>query len=116
MRKIINLNENWLFVKNTTDITNHDGVTLNLPHTWNAEDGFDGGNDYFRGTCLYQKKLAKADLGTENVEALKRGAVNLEAHIDNLQKYGVPVVVAINRFGTDSEAELRAGSVCWQPR
>ncbi len=56
----------------------------------------------------YNGGVAKADLGVENVEALKRGAVNLEAHIDNLQKYGVPVVVAINRFGTDSEAELRA--------
>ena len=56
----------------------------------------------------YNGGVAKADLGTENVDALKRGAVNLEAHIDNLQKYGVPVVVAINRFGSDSEAELRA--------
>ena len=56
----------------------------------------------------YNGGVAKADLGTENVEALKKGAVNLEAHIDNLQKYGVPVVVAINRFGSDSEAELKA--------
>ena len=56
----------------------------------------------------YNGGVAKADLGTENVEALKRGAVNLEAHIDNLQKYGVPVVVAINRFGSDSDAELKA--------
>jgi len=56
----------------------------------------------------YNGGVAKADLGTENVEALKRGAVNLEAHIDNLQKYGVPVVVAINRFGSDSEAALKA--------
>jgi formate--tetrahydrofolate ligase len=56
----------------------------------------------------YNGGVAKADLGTENVEALKKGAVNLEAHIDNLQKYGVPVVVAINRFGSDSDAELKA--------
>ena len=56
----------------------------------------------------YNGGVAKADLGTENVEALKAGAVNLEAHIDNLQKYGVPVVVAINRFGSDSDAELKA--------
>ena len=56
----------------------------------------------------YNGGVAKADLGTENVEALRKGAVNLEAHIDNLQKYGVPVVVAINRFGSDSEAELKA--------
>ena len=56
----------------------------------------------------YNGGVAKADLATENVAALKAGAVNLEAHIDNLQKYGVPVVVAINRFGTDTDAELKA--------
>ena len=56
----------------------------------------------------YNGGVAKADLANENIEALKNGAVNLEAHIDNLQKYGVPVVVAINRFGTDTEAELKA--------
>ena len=56
----------------------------------------------------YNGGVLKADLVHENVEALKKGAVNLEAHIDNLQKYGVPVVVAINRFGTDTDAELKA--------
>ncbi|MBQ7352410.1 MAG: formate--tetrahydrofolate ligase [Clostridia bacterium] len=56
----------------------------------------------------YNGGVLKADLAKENVEALKKGSVNLEAHIDNLQKYGVPVVVAINRFGTDTEAELKA--------
>ena len=54
----------------------------------------------------YNGGVAKPDLATENVEALKKGAVNLEAHIDNLGKFGLPVVVAINRFGTDTDAEL----------
>ncbi|MBQ9086109.1 MAG: formate--tetrahydrofolate ligase [Clostridia bacterium] len=54
----------------------------------------------------YNGGVAKPDLATENLEALKAGAVNLEAHIDNLRKFGLPVVVAINRFGTDTEAEL----------
>ena len=54
----------------------------------------------------YNGGVAKPNLATENLEALKVGAVNLEAHIDNLRKYGLPVVVAINRFGTDTEAEL----------
>ncbi len=54
----------------------------------------------------YNGGVPKADLGAENVEALKKGAVNLEAHIDNLRKFGLPVVVAINRFGSDSDAEL----------
>ena len=54
----------------------------------------------------YNGGVAKADLSTENLDALAKGAVNLEAHIDNLRKYGLPVVVAINRFGTDTDAEL----------
>ena len=54
----------------------------------------------------YNGGVAKPDLAAENIEALKKGAVNLEAHIDNLGKFGLPVVVAINRFGTDTDAEL----------
>ncbi len=54
----------------------------------------------------YNGGVPKAELSAENLEALKVGAVNLEAHIDNLRKFGLPVVVAINRFGTDTDAEL----------
>ena len=54
----------------------------------------------------YNGGVQKADLGTENVEALKKGIVNLKTHIENMHKYGVPAVVAINRFGTDTEAEI----------
>ncbi len=54
----------------------------------------------------YNGGVAKADLGAENVEALKKGIVNLEKHIENLQKYKVPVVVTLNRFITDSPVEL----------
>ena len=62
MRNILNINNGWLFVKNTTDISAREGVEVNLPHSWNAEDGFDGGNDYFRGSCLYAKTLVKSEL------------------------------------------------------
>jgi len=62
VRNILNLNREWLFIKNTTDITLREGETVNLPHSWNAEDGMDGGNDYFRGSCLYVKTLEKASL------------------------------------------------------
>lgn len=55
----------------------------------------------------YNGGVAKADLGAENVEAVKTGLVNLQAHVENMKKYGVPVVVAINRFGTDTDAELK---------
>jgi len=54
----------------------------------------------------YNGGVAKADLNNENVDALKKGIVNLEKHIENLQQYGVPIVVTLNQFITDSEAEL----------
>ena len=54
----------------------------------------------------YNGGVAKADLAAENLDALKQGIVNLEKHIENLQKYQVPVVVTLNRFMTDSDAEL----------
>ena len=54
----------------------------------------------------YNGGVAKADLGEENLEALERGIVNLEKHIENLQLYGVPVVVTLNRFVSDTDAEL----------
>lgn len=55
----------------------------------------------------YNGGVAKSDLKEENVDALKKGIVNLEKHIENMKSYGVPVVVAVNRFDTDSEAELK---------
>ncbi len=54
----------------------------------------------------YNGGVAKAELNNENLDALSKGIVNLEKHIENLQMYGVPVVVTLNRFITDSEAEL----------
>ncbi len=53
----------------------------------------------------YNGGVAKADLGTENLEALKKGIVNLEKHIENLKLYGVPVVVTLNAFVSDTQAE-----------
>lgn len=52
--------------------------------------------------------VAKSDLENENVEAVKRGYVNLQRHIQNMQSYNVPVVVAINKFASDTAAELQA--------
>ena len=53
----------------------------------------------------YNGGVPKNELGTENLEALKKGIVNLEKHIENIQKFGVPVVVTLNSFLTDTEAE-----------
>ena len=54
----------------------------------------------------YNGGVKKADLNTPNVEALKKGIVNLEKHIENVHKFGVPVVVTLNAFVTDSEEEI----------
>lgn len=54
----------------------------------------------------YNGGVPKAELSKENTVALKNGIVNLETHIENMRKYGLPVVVAINRFATDTEAEI----------
>ena len=53
----------------------------------------------------YNGGVAKSDLGEENLEALEKGIVNLEKHIENIQKYDVPVIVTLNSFVTDTEAE-----------
>lgn len=54
----------------------------------------------------YNGGVPKTELSKENIVALKNGIVNLETHIENMRKYGLPVVVAINRFATDTEAEI----------
>ena len=56
----------------------------------------------------YNGGVPKAEVAQENVEALKRGLCNLRAHVENMRKYGVPVVVAINRFLTDTDGEIAA--------
>ena len=55
----------------------------------------------------YNGGVPKTEVSETNLDALKKGIVNLGVHIDNMNKYGVPVVVAINRFYTDSEEELK---------
>ena len=61
----------------------------------------------------YNGGAGKTELATEDLEALEKGIVNLEKHIENLEKYGLPLVVAINRFPTDSEKELeRLSAFC----
>ena len=70
MRTYSLLNEDWKFTKENKEIEHLDfesGLKINLPHTWNAKDGQDGGNDYYRGTCWYMKELeiAVPDADTE---------------------------------------------------
>ncbi len=65
MRKVIELKNDWIFVKNAEDVSvaaTAEGISVSLPHTWNAVDGQDGGNDYHRGTCWYRRILEKPEL------------------------------------------------------
>ena len=65
MRQILSLNANWFFTKESVSIpasVNEAWENVNLPHTWNAVDGMDGGNDYHRGTCFYHKEVSREEL------------------------------------------------------
>ena len=71
MRKVININKKWSFVQKNVELNNllSEKVNkINLPHTWNALDGQDGGGDFYRGSCWYYKKLGKLEL-LENEQA-----------------------------------------------
>ena len=65
MRNIVNINRKWVFSKEATAVPaaiESSWEAIDLPHSWNAVDGQDGGNDYFRGTAYYAKQLNKAEL------------------------------------------------------
>ena len=63
MREILSLNAGWAFIKDCADPACTEGaVTVDVPHCWNAIDGMDGGADYFRGTCLYEKVICRSNL------------------------------------------------------
>ena len=65
MRQVLNLNYKWAFTKEAGEVPASIPASwnwVNLPHTWNNIDGQDGGNDYYRGTCFYAKKIEKAEL------------------------------------------------------
>ena len=82
MREILNLNKGWLFYKGVeTPTASGEGVALDLPHTWNATDGQDGGNDYFRGACLYTKKIKKPELPAADLYYLEIYGANSSADV-----------------------------------
>ena len=81
MRNILNLNENWLFIKDCTDVSRRDGEAVNLPHSWNAVDGQDGGNDYFRGSCLYVKSIKKSELPVADLYYIELRGTNSSADL-----------------------------------
>ena len=81
MRNILNINENWLFIRDCADIARRDGETVNLPHSWNAIDGQDGGNDYFRGACLYVKSLKRSELPEGELYYIELRGANSSADV-----------------------------------
>ena len=83
MRQIINLNQGWAFAKEAAlpQSLPQDWETVDLPHTWNATDGQDGGNDYYRGTCHYAKLLRKADLPAADRYYLELRGANSSADV-----------------------------------
>ena len=82
MRSILNFNSSWNFYKATSDINVTEGAELvNLPHSWNAIDGQDGGNDYYRGSCVYTKSFAKNELPAEDLHYLEIRGANSSADV-----------------------------------
>ena len=82
MRKIININQNWLFYKGISELTSESvGEAISLPHTWNNLDGQDGGADYYRGTCLYTKTLTKSELPEADEYYLEIRGANSSADV-----------------------------------
>jgi len=77
MRRIINLNENWNFKKPGSN-----EEIIDVPHTWNAFDGQDGGNDYFRGECIYRKAFEAPEIDFNNEEVyIQFAGVNASAKV-----------------------------------
>lgn len=84
MRKVEKWNDSWRFVKNAPGYQEAEGLRgedITLPHTWNAVDGQDGGNDYYRGTCYYVKDFEKPELEPGEKVYLEFRGVNASADV-----------------------------------
>ncbi len=84
MRRIVNFNTKWAFTKEAAEVPSSMPTKwnlVNLPHSWNAIDGQDGGNDYYRGTCYYAKTLEKAELPEADQYYLELHGANSSADV-----------------------------------
>ena len=84
MRNIVSINHNWFFSKEVTAVPETlctDWEAVNVPHCWNAVDGQDGGNDYWRGTAYYAKSIAKAELPESDRYYLEINGANSSADV-----------------------------------
>ncbi len=120
MRNIKNINASWIFKKGVKEVPTSlptDGVNINLPYTWNGIDGQDGGNDYYRGTCLFIKEIKKDDFpegedlylqfdgvnssanvffNGENIAAHDGGYSTFRVKLDNIQEDNIIAVLVDN--------------------
>ncbi|MDD6307064.1 MAG: glycoside hydrolase family 2 TIM barrel-domain containing protein [Clostridiales bacterium] len=84
MRQKMNMNQKWAFSKEATEVPEtmpQKWYWVNLPHSWNAIDGQDGGNDYYRGTCYYAKEIEKSELPEAEQYYLEFCGVNSSAEV-----------------------------------
>ena len=84
MRSVYNFNTKWAFTKQATEIPSAMPANwnwVNIPHSWNAIDGQDGDNDYFRGTAYYAKTLNKSDLPKADRYYLELRGANSSADV-----------------------------------
>ena len=82
MRTTLNLNDGWNFSRGLSEPpAAKDSINVSLPHTWNAKDGQDGGNDYYRGTCLYTKRLDSEQIPQSDEYYLEIKAANSSADV-----------------------------------
>ncbi len=84
MRKIINLNEGWKFIKAQValnDVEGAEGIAVNVPYTWNGKDGQDGGGDYFRGVCTFAKTFVAPVLSAQERLYIEFKGVNSSAKV-----------------------------------
>ena len=82
MRKSISLNRKWSFRKGVSEVPSvvpADWDFVNVPHCWNAIDGQDGGNDYYRGTCCYYKEIDMEEIPTADKYYLEINGANSSA-------------------------------------
>ncbi len=84
MRNIYSVNKGWIFLNGVNEAPAslpENGEKIDIPHTWNAIDGQDGGNDYFRGTCCYAKKILKSELPKNDKYFLEINGANSSADV-----------------------------------
>ena len=83
MRKIVNINKGWIFTKETLEDLSKlpAGESVDIPHSWNAVDGQDGGNDYYRGTCYYARTLSLSELEENSLYYLEIKGANSSSEV-----------------------------------